>query len=110
MDSHGCTVDQPSVQPCEGEAISQVGEIRLSHSDSELEQHIASLAKLSEQAMAAGDPTGARLYAEQMKQAIAQRSPEAIARMEKVIDEGLDFFSSTGAAHRRMRLARGIVE
>lgn len=83
---------------------------RAAVSDAELERHIASLGQLSEKAMAEGDPTSARLWSASMVHAIAQRSPEQLARMARVIDEGIDYFQIQAERARRMAQARGLAQ
>ncbi len=78
-----------------------VGQDRLSHiAEDRLDALIRRLGEQSAEAMAQGDPHGARLYSEQMCAAIASRSPAHQARLyaelEKRINEGADYFAWQG--------------
>jgi len=64
-----------------------VGQDRLSHiAEDRLDALIRRLGEQSAEAMAQGDPTGARLYSDQMTAAIKSRSPAHQARMWAQID------------------------
>lgn len=54
------------------------------------------------------DRDEAVLWQDLQRQAIEARSPAQRARMEKAIDDGLDFFQTQGQLAHRMAQARGI--
>jgi hypothetical protein len=66
----------------------------------ELDAHIADLARLSEKAMADGDPHGSHLFAMEMYRAIKSRclAHQAIlhAEADRRIDEGVNYFDWQG--------------
>ena len=63
-----------------------VGTVRHDPSEDRLDELIRRLGEQSAEAMAQGDPHGARLYSEQMTAAIKSRSPAHQARMWAQID------------------------
>lgn len=76
-------VSCPTVCNCPHGSAAGVGQNRHSDiSEGELDEHIRDLGRLSEKAMADGDPTGARLWTNRMVEAIARRSPQHQARVD----------------------------
>jgi hypothetical protein len=76
--------------------------------DLEREQHIQDCGHRMELAMQLGDRKQAREWMDLQHQAIKARSEAQKARMERVIDDGLDYFSTEGQRARRMLDARGL--
>lgn len=75
----------------------------------EVDLHIQDLGRLAEKALADGDPTGARLWADRMYAAIAARTPQHQAAMEaeilRQIDDGAGYFAAQGELDRRRLVA-----
>jgi hypothetical protein len=83
--------------------------------DEELERHIADLGRQLEAAYKRfqdhGDPRArqeAIAWLQLQTEAIERRSASVRGAMERVIDEGVDFFQTEGARQRRMLIARGL--
>jgi hypothetical protein len=85
------TLPAPSAQSCGKTQIADVGKILCPATvEQELDDVIADLGRAAEKAVADGDPTGARLYADRMLLAIASRTREHKARMTARIDRLID--------------------
>lgn len=98
------TMAAPQCETSSPLLLPDVGQERLSHSariaEDRLDAEIRRLGLQSAAAMKQGDPTGARLYADQMTAAIRSRSPAHQARLkdenEQRMNAGADFFQWQG--------------
>lgn len=109
-------VPSPAGVSCGSSPQQDVGQDRLSHfariAEDRLDALIARLGEQSANAMRQGDPTGARLFSDQMTAAIKSRSPEHKARLheelERRINEGADFFQWQGRLAAELLAKRGV--
>lgn len=88
-------VENSAERVCRSTPVTDVGQVRLGGSvpqhlvEQELDEVIRDLDRASVKAMREGDPTGARLLARRMYEAIGSRTPEHQARLHAAVDARL---------------------
>jgi hypothetical protein len=110
--SAGTDHPKHTVFPCPGcecqcDGVTAVGQRLQDQIDAELVQVQWSYARFEAHGNQA-DREDAKNWLRMQEQAIAGRSAAQVARMDRVIDEGLDYFQTAGERDRRMLAARGL--